>query len=77
MQQIPSNIQPASFTPAEVGKMFGVKTSTVHAWLSRKEMRALKVGHRRFISLQQIKEFREMRQLGEYVDYTYTNGPIR
>jgi hypothetical protein len=40
-------------------------------------MRALKVGHRRFISLQQIKEFREMRQLGEYVDYTYANGPVR
>ena len=77
MQQIPSYIEPVSYTPAEVGMMFGVKTSTVHAWLSRKEMRALKVGHRRYISLQQIKEFREMRQLGEYVDYTYATGSAR
>ena len=32
-----------SYTPAEVAMMLGVKTSTVHAWLSRKEMRAVKV----------------------------------
>jgi len=55
----------------------GVKTSTVHAWLSRKEMRALKVGHRRFISMQHIKEFHEQRKTGEFIDYTYANGPVR
>jgi excisionase family DNA binding protein len=57
--------------------MLGVKTSTVHAWLSRKEMRAIKVGHRRYITLQNIKDFREQRKTGEYVDYTYANGPVR
>jgi excisionase family DNA binding protein len=65
------------YTPAEVATMLGVKTSTVHAWLSRKEMRAVKVGHRRFISPQQIKEFYEQRKTGEYVDHTYANGPVR
>lgn len=67
----------AGYTPAEVANMLGVKTSTVHAWLSRKEMRAMKVGHRRYISSQQIKEFYEQRQTGEYVDHTYANGPVR
>jgi excisionase family DNA binding protein len=65
------------YTPCEVAEMLGVKTSTVHAWLSRKEMRALKVGHRRYITLQNIKDFREQRKTGEHVDYTYANGPVR
>jgi excisionase family DNA binding protein len=57
--------------------MFGVKTSTVHAWISRKEIRAIKVGHRRYMNMQNIKEFLERRRTGEFVDYTYANGPIR
>lgn len=77
MQQMINPLQPASYTPNEVAQMLGVKTSTVHAWLSRKEMRAIKVGHRRYITMQNIKEFRERRQTGEYVDYTYANGPVR
>jgi excisionase family DNA binding protein len=77
MLQISQTPNMNSYTPAEVAMMLGVKTSTVHAWLSRKEMRAVKVGHRRFISPQQIKEFYEQRQTGEYVDHTYANGPIR
>jgi excisionase family DNA binding protein len=77
MQQMINPLQPVSYTPNEVAQMLGVKTSTVHAWLSRKEMRAIKVGHRRYITLQNIKEFREQRQTGEYVDYTYANGPVR
>ena len=60
-----------------IAQMLGVKTSTVHAWLSRKEMRAIKVGHRRYITLQNIKDFREQRKTGDYVDYTYANGPVR
>jgi len=40
-------------------------------------MRAIKVGHRRYITLQNIKDFREQRKTGEYVDYTYANGPVR
>jgi excisionase family DNA binding protein len=77
MLQISQTPNMNSYTPAEVAMMLGVKTSTVHAWLSRKEMRAVKVGHRRFISPQQIKEFYEQRQTGEYVDHTYANGPVR
>ena len=77
MQQMINPLQPVSYTPSEVAQMLGVKTSTVHAWLSRKEMRAIKVGHRRYITLQNIKDFREQRKTGEYVDYTYANGPVR
>jgi len=77
MLQISQTPNMNSYTPAEVAMMLGVKTSTVHAWLSRKEMRAVKVGHRRFISPQQIKDFYQQRQTGEYVDHTYANGPVR
>ena len=77
MQQMINPLQPVSYTPNEVAQMLGVKASTVHAWLSRKEMRAIKVGHRRYITLQNIKDFREQRKTGEYVDYTYANGPVR
>jgi excisionase family DNA binding protein len=51
--------------------MMGVKLSTVYAWLSRKELRGSKVGHRRYITKQQLKEFNEQRRTGEYTDYTY------
>jgi hypothetical protein len=78
------NIQPipqhSSYTPAQVAKMLGVTTSTVHAWLSRSEMRGNKVGHNRFITPQQISEFLQMRNGGrrkEFVDNTYANGPVR
>ena len=33
-----------SYTPGEVAAMFGVKTKTVYAWLSRGEMRGNKNG---------------------------------
>ena len=72
--------QQASYTPAQVAQMLGVKTSTVHAWLSRSEMRGNKVGHHRFITPQQITEFYSRRngsKTGDYVDYTYANGPVR
>ena len=69
--------QQHSYTPAQVAHMLNVKTSTVHAWLSRSEMRANKIGHRRFITPQQIKDFYERRKTGEYVDYTYAKGLAR
>ena len=72
--------QQISYTPAQVAKMLGVKTSTVHAWLSREEMRGNKVGHSRFITPQQISEFHSRRsgsKNGDYIDYTYANGPVR
>ncbi len=69
-----------SNSPAQVAQMLGVKTSTVHAWLSRSKMRGNKVGHHRFITPQQIAEFFSLRKggkTGDYVDYTYANGPVR
>jgi len=66
--------QQISYTPAQVAKMLGVKTSTVHAWLSREEMRGSKVGHSRFITPQQINDFYSRRsggRDGDYIDYTY------
>jgi excisionase family DNA binding protein len=76
-QNIPQQI---SYTPAQVAKMFGVKTSTVHAWLSREEMRGNKVGHSRFITPQQINEFHSRRKNGKSggsIDYTYAHGPSK
>jgi hypothetical protein len=70
-------ITPPSFTPTQVAQMLGVKTATVYAWLSRNEMQANKVGHNRYITQQQIKEFFLRRKTGEYVDYTYAYGPMR
>ena len=51
--------------------MLGVKPSTVYAWLSRKELRGNKVGHKRYITQQQLKEFSDHRATGDYVDCTY------
>jgi len=62
---------PNSYTPIEVAEMLGVKPATVYAWLSRKELRGNKVGHKRYITRQQLKEFYEQKRLGEYTDYTY------
>lgn len=64
-------INQVSYTPAELARTLGVKRSTVYAWLSRGEMRGNKVGARRFITQQQVKEFYEYRRTGEYTDYTY------
>jgi excisionase family DNA binding protein len=62
-----------SYTPSEVSKMLGVKPSTVYAWLSRKELSANKVGHNRFITNQQLKEFHEQRNHFDYVDKSYVS----
>jgi len=66
----------ASFTPIQVAKMLGVKPTTVYAWISRKELRANKIGHNRFITRQQIIEFLNKRSSGDYVDMTYAHGPV-
>jgi excisionase family DNA binding protein len=76
MMSYQPHLTPLSFSPAQVGQMLGVKTSTVYAWLSRNEMQANKVGHNRYITQQQIKEFYLRRKTGEYVDYTYAYGPV-
>jgi excisionase family DNA binding protein len=73
-----ANYQPqGSLTPKEVATRLGVKTATVYAWLSRKEMQANRVGTRRFITEQQMNDFHSKRKTGEYVDLTYANGPVR
>ena len=64
-------IAQASYTPTELARVLGVKTSTIYAWLLRGEMRGNKVGARRFITQQQVKEFYEYRSTGEYTDYAY------
>ena len=77
LQTIPQQI---SYTPVQVAQMLGIKTSIVHAWLSRSGMRGNKVGHHRFITPQQLTEFFSCRKGSkalDYVDYTYANGPVR
>jgi len=64
-------IAQVSYTPTELAQVLGVKPSTVYAWLSRGELHGNKVGARRFITQQQVKEFYEYRRTGEYTDYTY------
>jgi excisionase family DNA binding protein len=64
-----------SFTPKEVSIMFGVKPATVYAWMSRRELKANKVGRNRAISQRQLKEFHEQRNNREFIDKTYQNGP--
>lgn len=70
------NSQP-SLTPGQVAQMLGVKPSTVRAWISRKELRAYKMGNRRFITRQQIADFYYQRKSQDYVDMTYAKGPVR
>jgi len=60
-----------TFTPAEVSKMLGVKPATVYAWMSRKELKANKIGRNRAISHKQLKEFHEQRKNGEFIDRSY------
>lgn len=57
--------------------MFGVKTKTVYAWLSRREMCGNKNGYFRSITEAQIMEFINNRKNPDKVDMTYANGPLR
>lgn len=65
--------QPGTYTPNELAKKLGVKPTTVYAWLSRGELRANKVGNRRFVTEQQLKEFGDKRRGESIIDYTYAN----
>jgi excisionase family DNA binding protein len=64
--------QPSTYTPLEIANMFGVKPSTVYAWLSRKELEANKLGNNRVISQSQIRQFIESRKRNEWIDRTYS-----
>lgn len=63
--------QSNTYSPAEVSKMLGVKPATVYAWMSRKELKANKIGRNRAISHRQLKEFHEQRKNGEFIDRSY------
>jgi len=68
----PFNLKPEnSYTPAQVAELLGVKPSTVYAWLSRRELAGNKVGHKRFITQQQLMNFYEKRKTGLEIDLTY------
>ncbi len=60
-----------SYTPAQVAELLGVKPSTVYAWLSRRELLSNKIGYKRYITEQQLKNFCEKRNSGVVIDYTY------
>jgi len=66
-----------SYTPEEVAKMCGVKTSTVYAWISRREITAIKVGRRRYITEESIRDMYAYRRGTEYVDYRYSTRQTR
>jgi excisionase family DNA binding protein len=67
---------PPGLTPAQLAHKLGVKRSTVYAWISRRELRAIKLGRSRFITETHLREFYLKRSTGEYVDMTYANGPV-
>lgn len=68
----PFTVKPEnSFTPLQVAELLGVKPSTVYAWLSRRELVGNKVGHKRYITQQQLQSFCEKRSSGVVIDYTY------
>ncbi len=68
----PLNVMPENtYTPGQVAELLGVKPSTVYAWLSRRELVGNKVGHKRYITQQQLKSFYEKRNTGVVIDYTY------
>ena len=75
MPEMFNPIKPRLCSPKEVARLLGVEQSTVYAWISRGDMRSLKVGHRRSISPDNIREFHEKRRNGEYMDLTYAKGP--
>ena len=67
----PWNQPKNTYTPAEVAAMFGVKTATVYAWLSRNEIHGNKNGHFRSITEAQIVEFVNSRRNPDRIDMTY------
>ena len=75
-----SNQSPLAVTAysiEQVAKKLGVKPVTVRAWISRNEIQSHKYQGRRYITEQQIRDFRRLRDTGEFVDMTYANGPLK
>ncbi|MFA5186874.1 MAG: helix-turn-helix domain-containing protein [Patescibacteria group bacterium] len=46
----------ATFTPVEAARLLGCTASCVTTWINKKDIKALKVGGRYFISGKDIKE---------------------
>jgi excisionase family DNA binding protein len=72
---ITENAIVGAFTIEEVARMLNVKEVTVRSWISRREIQSFKYLGRRYITPQQLKDFRRFRQSGEFIDMTYANGP--
>ena len=68
---------PESYTPSELAEILKVKTSTIYAWISRREIASVKCGTSRFITLLQIQELYKNRQISDFIDRTYADGPKR
>lgn len=60
-----------TLTPKEVADRCGVKVSTVHAWISRKEINSIRIGRRRFMCEEDIYDLYARRRNSEYVDMRY------
>ena len=58
-----------SMDPLKDSRVLSVKASA--------QKLANKIGHRRFITPHQIKDFYQRRGTGEYVDYTYATGTTK
>lgn len=67
----------SGLTPEQVATKLGVKRATVYAWISRGELRANKVGTRRYVTQAQMDAFALQRTSGEVIDMTYAYGPVR
>lgn len=77
MYPVTAQFSPQYLTPEQVAQRLGVSTSTVYAWISRNEIQSSKFNRRRFFTEEQISNFQQNRGQSDYVDYRYSNGPIK
>ena len=71
------SVQPITktYTPSEVAAIFGLKTGTVYADLSRGRLSAHYFGRRRLVTEAQLLAYKEKRHQVVLVDMTYAFGP--
>jgi len=73
--QMNENGSVLTYTPTEVAEMFGIRTGTIYAELSRGRLRAYHYQRRRLITQDQLEEYKKVRQSTVVVDMTYACGP--
>lgn len=71
------NFASQAYTIEEVAQRLGVKPVTVRAWISRREIQSHKYQGRRYITEQQLRDFRQFRNTGEFINMTYAHGPSK